>query len=171
MAVKIRSSQLETRTQRAKLTPRGNPYVVKVAPGIRLGYRQTKTPPGWYVKVANGKGTSWQRDLDAWADDIEDADGKPILNDWQAIDVAKRLARAARTTPMATGRRRSAKLWETTRSLDELAGVVTAYLCDSRRSPRRLSRMGGRHRYGLPPRGENPHRLPRRKHITRCFVP
>ena len=43
MAVKIRSSQIESRTQRAKLVPRGNPYVVRVAPGIRLGYRRTKS--------------------------------------------------------------------------------------------------------------------------------
>jgi hypothetical protein len=95
MAVKIRSSQLESRTQRAKLTPRGNPYVVTLAPGIRLGYRRTKALPGtWCVKVANGKGSSWQKDLNALADDIEDGDGKLIMNYWQACDLAKKLARA-----------------------------------------------------------------------------
>ena len=68
MARKIRSYQLETRTQRLKLAIRRKPYTVRVAPGIRLGYRRNATSGTWSVLGADGQGGSWLRRL-ALADD------------------------------------------------------------------------------------------------------
>jgi integrase len=93
MAPHVRSSQLETRTQRAKLTPRRKPYSIRAAPGIRLGYRRNEGAGTWSVICADGKGGSWLKKL-ALADDREDADGKAIMTFWQAVEAAKKLARA-----------------------------------------------------------------------------
>lgn len=94
MAPNVRSSQLETRTARAKLKPRRKPYSVRIAPGIRVAYRRNIEDSGtWSVICADGKGGSWLKKL-ALADDRENADGKLIMDYWQACDAAKKLARA-----------------------------------------------------------------------------
>jgi hypothetical protein len=95
MAGKIRSSQLESRTARLKLLPRGRPYTVRVADGVRLSYRRLKAIAGtWSLQVADGRGGSWlQRFSDA--DDHQEADGEVVLNFWQAQDRARVLARRA----------------------------------------------------------------------------
>jgi hypothetical protein len=93
VARRIRSSQVETRTQRLKLQPRRQPYTVRVADGVRLAYRRLETTAGsWSVQVADGKGGSWlQRFADA--DDYEEANSDTVLNFWQAQDRARELAR------------------------------------------------------------------------------
>jgi integrase len=93
MAPNIRSAQLETRSQRAKLIPRRKPYSIRVAPGIRLGYRRNEGAGTWSVVCADGTGGSWLKKLAA-ADDREDADGTLIMDYWQAVEAAKKLARA-----------------------------------------------------------------------------
>jgi hypothetical protein len=96
MARKIRSSQLETRTQRLKLVSRRQPYTVRVADGVRLAYRRLETTAGsWSVKVADGEGGSWLRRF-ADADDHEEANGETVLNFWQAQDRARELAHGGR---------------------------------------------------------------------------
>ena len=92
MARKIRSSQLETRTQRLKLVPRRQPYTVRVADGVRLAYGRLETTAGsWSTQIADGKGGSTlQRFADA--DDYAGANGNIILDFWHAQDRARELA-------------------------------------------------------------------------------
>ena len=96
MARKIRSAQLETRTARLKLPPRGRPYTVRVADGVRLGYRPIGKSAGtWNVLGADGKGGSWLQRF-AVADDYEPANGDTILDFWQAQDRARELVHGGR---------------------------------------------------------------------------
>ena len=93
MARRIRSSQLESRTARLKLPIRRKPYTVRVAPGIRLGYRRNETAGSWSVIVADGRGGNWMKQF-AIADDHEDANGGDRVFDfWRAQDKARVLAR------------------------------------------------------------------------------
>jgi integrase len=92
MARSIRSPKLETRTSRLKLVPRWKPYTVRVAPGVRLGYRRKATAGSWSVIAADGKGGNWLK-LFGTADDFEDANGDIILDFWQAQARARVLAR------------------------------------------------------------------------------
>jgi integrase len=92
MARKIRSNQLESRTQRLKLTPRKKPYMVRVSPGVRLGYRRNEGAGTWSVIVADGAGSSWLKQF-ALADDFEAATDGHVLDFWQAQDKARVLAR------------------------------------------------------------------------------
>jgi integrase len=73
-----------------RLAIRGKPYWVRIARGIKLGYR--RGPGTWSVRVADGHGKDWIRKF-AEADDHDDADGERILTYWQAQDAAKVLAR------------------------------------------------------------------------------
>jgi integrase len=95
MARNARSSQLENRTKRLRIAPRWKPYTVRVGPGVRLGYRRRQTAGGWSVIAADGKGGNWLKAF-ADADDFEDANGKTVLDFWQAQDLARRLARSGK---------------------------------------------------------------------------
>jgi hypothetical protein len=96
MVRKVRSSQIETRTARLKLPPRGRPYTVRVADGARLGYRPIERSAGtWSALGADGTGGSWLQRF-AVADDYEEANGDTILNFWQAQDRARELARGGK---------------------------------------------------------------------------
>jgi integrase len=93
MARRPRSSTLETRTSRLKLPVQKAPHdFTTLAPGIALGYRRCKGAGRWIVRVADGKGSSWQKGF-AIADDFEDANGEGVLDFWQAQGRAKQLAR------------------------------------------------------------------------------
>ena len=59
MARNVRSAQLETRTARLKLKLRKKPYMVRVAPGVRLGYRRNSVTGTWSVIAADGKSGNW----------------------------------------------------------------------------------------------------------------
>ena len=97
MARSIRSSVLESRTQRLKLEVRWKPYTVRIGPGVRLGYRRNATAGRWNVIAANGKGGNWLK-VFADADDFQDANGETVLNFWQAQDRARILARGESDT-------------------------------------------------------------------------
>lgn len=92
MARPVRSHQLETRSQRLKLEVRRLPHVLKVSPGIRLGYRRNKGAGTWCVIVADGDGGSWMKRIGT-ADDYETADGQTIFDFWQGMDEARKLGR------------------------------------------------------------------------------
>src|SRR5262245_34596911 len=96
-----RSSQLENRTQRLKLAQRWKPYTAKIGPGIRLGYRRRATAGSWNVIAADGKGSNWLK-VFADADDYEEANGKTVLDFWQAQDMARRMARAGKGNEVAS---------------------------------------------------------------------
>lgn len=98
MAPRIRSDQLETRTARRKLTPRRKPYTLRIAPGIRIAYRRNVGGCGsWSVICADGLGGRWLKSV-ARADDQEDANGKAIMDFWQAVEACKKLARSTDDT-------------------------------------------------------------------------
>ncbi|KWV59810.1 hypothetical protein AS156_30255 [Bradyrhizobium macuxiense] len=88
MARRTRSASLENRTNRSKLAPRKKPYTALIAPGIFLAYRRNAGPGTWSVKC-NG----WLKRF-SLADDHEDANGNSVMTYWQALEHAKKLARA-----------------------------------------------------------------------------
>ena len=92
MARNIRSAQLETRTARLKLELRKKPYTVRVAPGVRLGYRRNETAGTWSAVAADGKSGNWIKKF-GLADDLEEANGEQVLTFWQAQERARNLAR------------------------------------------------------------------------------
>jgi hypothetical protein len=83
----IRSYSLENRTQRLKLPVRGRVYVVRLSPGIRLGYRRTLTAGTW---SALAEGTIRRFAL---ADDHEDSNGTTVLTFFEAQRAGLMLAR------------------------------------------------------------------------------
>jgi site-specific recombinase XerD len=96
MARRPRSSQLENRTSRLKLPVQKKPHAfTAIAPGIALGYRRGKDRNAWVVRVADGKGGNWVKNLPGIPDDHENADGEHVLSFWQAQDAARKLARGS----------------------------------------------------------------------------
>ncbi|HZV05862.1 MAG TPA: hypothetical protein VE999_12335 [Gemmataceae bacterium] len=88
MARRTRSASLENRTNRLKLPIRKKPYTALIAPGIFLAYRRNAGPGTWSVKC-NG----WLKRF-ALADDHEDANNASVMSYWEALEQAKKLARA-----------------------------------------------------------------------------
>ena len=97
MARNVRAAQLETRTARLKLELRKKPYAVRVAPGVRLGYRRNEVTGTWSVIAADGKGGNWVKKF-GLADDHEEANGEQVLTFWQAQERARKLARGGKNT-------------------------------------------------------------------------
>jgi integrase len=92
VARNVRSAQLETRTARLKLKLRKKPYMVRVAPGVRLGYRRNAVTGTWSAIAADGKSGNWVKKF-GLADDHEEANGEQVLTFWQAQEWARKLAR------------------------------------------------------------------------------
>ena len=88
---KPRASKLETATARRRLEVRRKPYYATISPGIQLGYRRNIGGGSWSVRCI-AQGADWIKKI-ALADDLEPADGKHVLTYWQAIDMARALAR------------------------------------------------------------------------------
>jgi integrase len=92
MARRVRAIGLETRTARLKLPVAKKPVFVKVGKGLGLGYRRNATAGTWIARVSDGKGGNWTKAIGI-ADDYADADGKTVLDFWQAQDKARAIAR------------------------------------------------------------------------------
>ena len=103
MARRIRSASLENRTSRLKLAVRKKAYTVRIAAGVRLGYRRTATGGTWSVLRSDGMGGSWLKKF-AVADDHEDANGSSVLTYFEAQDVARKLARGDDAGEVESGR-------------------------------------------------------------------
>jgi integrase len=88
---KPRVAKLETATARRKLPVRKKPFYVTVSPGIALGYRRNIGGGSWSARCT-GQGADWIKRI-GLADDLEPEDGKHVLTYWQAIDMARALAR------------------------------------------------------------------------------
>ena len=87
----IHDSKLSTPTARLLLAVRRKPYNgPSLARGVKLQYRRNKGVGSWVLKVANGHGRYWT-DAFAEADDFDPANGKTILDFFEAQDVAKKL--------------------------------------------------------------------------------
>jgi integrase len=88
---KPRAGKLETATARRRLEVRRKPYYATISPAIQLGYRRNIGGGSWSVRCI-AQGADWIKKI-GLADDLEPADGKHVLSYWQAIDVARALAR------------------------------------------------------------------------------
>jgi hypothetical protein len=91
MARSIRSATLETRTARLKLPVTSRPVYVKIGAGLGLGYRRNATSGTWVARIADGRGGNLRKTIGA-ADDFAEANGRDVLDYWQASDAARRLA-------------------------------------------------------------------------------
>ena len=88
---KPRAAKLETATARRRLPVRKKPLYVTISPGIALGYRRNIGGGSWSVRCTS-RGADWTKRI-GLADDLEPADDRHVLTYWQAIDVARALAR------------------------------------------------------------------------------
>jgi integrase len=86
-----RAGKLETATARRRLPARRKPYYTTISPGIALGYRRNIGGGSWSARCTR-QGSDWIKRI-GLADDLEPADGKHVLTYWQAIDMARALAR------------------------------------------------------------------------------
>jgi integrase len=100
MARSIRSNTLEARSNRLKLPVAREPEWVRIGDGLSLGYRRNRTAGTWVVRRADGKG-GYERKAIGTADDYEDANGRDVLDYWQACDKARHLARGDSGEPAA----------------------------------------------------------------------
>jgi site-specific recombinase XerD len=94
MARKIRSNELETRTNRLKFRIAKKPLFARIGPGISLGYRRNKTAGTWVLRVADGRGGGRTSAI-GHADDYDEPDGQNFLTFFQAQERAKSVARTA----------------------------------------------------------------------------
>src|SRR5262245_35792344 len=96
MPRKVRDSNLETRTARARLKVAHKPYFRLIEPGLHVGYRKLPSGPGtWVVRRYAGEGRYTVKNLFTAdgrlivADDYSNADGRTVLNFAQAQERAK----------------------------------------------------------------------------------
>jgi integrase len=107
MARRARAACLETRSSRLRLPTAKKPIFVKIGRGVGLGYRRNATAGTWVVRIADGRGGNWTKAVGI-ADDFDEADGKGVLDFWQAQDRARSVARSGRAdddnAPMTIGK-------------------------------------------------------------------
>jgi hypothetical protein len=90
MARIVRNAKLDTRSARAKLAQRREPYWCKLAPGRHPGYRRLGQQGGtWIAKLRIANVGRWIQSLDASADDALDANGTTILTFAQGQEKAR----------------------------------------------------------------------------------
>ena len=92
MARRFRATKLEARAARLKLPVANKPVFAKIGPGLGLGYRRNATAGTWVVRAADGQGGNWTKAIGT-ADDFDEADGKTVLDFWQAQDRARVISR------------------------------------------------------------------------------
>src|SRR5262249_5511201 len=92
-----RPQKLKTPPARRKLPVRKKPYYVAISPGVFLGYCRNAGHCKWSVRVVRGR-AEWT-DRFATTDDLEPANGRDVLNYWQAVDQARPLARGTDDAP------------------------------------------------------------------------
>jgi integrase len=78
-----------------KLPISKKPIFAKIGLGFGLGYRRNTTAGTWVVRVADGKGGNWTKAIGT-ADDFDEADGKVVLDFWQAQDRARAIGHVGR---------------------------------------------------------------------------
>lgn len=102
MARKLHNATLETRTGRLRLSVSNKPVFVTVAEGLGCGYRRNARGAGsWTARLADGKGGYSLKNIGI-ADDYEDADGKVVLDWWQAVEASRRLKRGENKAAIVT---------------------------------------------------------------------
>ncbi|MBB3234524.1 tyrosine-type recombinase/integrase [Phyllobacterium endophyticum] len=103
MARRAKNSKLDSSTARDKLERRGKPHYHNVKSGIHLGYRRDKSDVGKWVMRYMLDGAYVVETLDQLPDDVEDANGKTILDFDQACDFVRTTA-TNRQNPNASKR-------------------------------------------------------------------
>jgi integrase len=91
MAGARKDSRLQTRTARAALKVRHQPYWLNVAEGVALGYRRGRNGGAWYCRVYGGDHRYKQGDLGS-ADDHLGSNGETILTFYEAQQKARNWA-------------------------------------------------------------------------------
>ena len=87
MARSVRNSKIDTRSARARLTARRNPYWSSISPGFAVGYRKGAK---WGVWAAKYVRSDFRRETTIGpADDAVDADGETVFDYRQAQDRAR----------------------------------------------------------------------------------
>lgn len=104
MARRVRDATLESKSARSALKVRGKPYYRGIGPGLHIGYRKGKKGGRWVARLYAGEG-SYRVHILADADDTLNADGKSVLDFWQAQEVARSL-HASRTNGSERATRR-----------------------------------------------------------------
>ena len=89
MARTLRNGKLDTRTARAKLAERREPYWTVLVQGGALGYRRGRKAGTWIARWRDDAGKQHYQSLGA-ADDALDADGTAALSFAQAQERARR---------------------------------------------------------------------------------
>jgi len=84
----VRDANLETRTARTRLKVSGKPYYRSIDAGLHLGYRKGKRGGKWVTRCYIGNG-EYKVQTIGLADDIQDGDGKAVLNFHQAQALAR----------------------------------------------------------------------------------
>lgn len=104
MARSVRDANLETRTARQRLQPRGKPYYRGLEPGLHLGYRRPLKGAGkWVARHYVGE-RDYEVETLAVADDFSDPDGVAVLSFRQAQDLARsRMVSRAHSAAGKTG--------------------------------------------------------------------
>jgi integrase len=110
MPRQIRDANLETRTARARLKVRKDPYFRLIEPGLFIGFRKLSSGPGtWVVRRYNaGKSGSpytvenlrTEQGAVLLADDFQDPDGVRVLSFAQAQRLAAKVKRASADQPI-----------------------------------------------------------------------
>jgi integrase len=90
VAKRVLDKTLDSRTARAGLKVRGKPYYRAIGPGLHIGYRKGKKGGRWVARLYAGDG-NYRVEALADADDMLDADGKTVLDFWQAQEAARNL--------------------------------------------------------------------------------
>lgn len=141
---RVKSTQLDSKTARAKLTWSPTPYFATIDKELDVGYRKGKRtndahrmPGAWIMRRPRpDEEKGYVHDsLDARADDFADADGKEVLTFWQACDRARERARGGAP----------AKTAEAPQTIGE---ALTAYIATREA---RSQRNGRDSRYRLDP--------------------
>lgn len=89
MARTVRDTALETRTARARLAVRGEPYWKQLDGGLALGYRRKKSGGSWLARRWDGERKRYTEHALGSTDDVQDADGAAHLSFSQAQAAAR----------------------------------------------------------------------------------
>lgn len=93
MARRFRDTGLESRSARAKLAVQTKPYYRAIGPGLNIGYRKNKKGGKWVARFYVGD-KDYRLEVIGDADDMLDANGKTVLDFWQAQDRARQMQAA-----------------------------------------------------------------------------
>jgi integrase len=88
MARSVRNAKIDTRSARARLTQRREPYWTVISEGCAVGYRRGLKGGSWVARFRDASGRQRYSALGA-ADDARDADGITVYNYAQAQEAAR----------------------------------------------------------------------------------